>query len=446
MNCDLSQLFNSYLINFDQALDIRISFDIFSDAKKSILKIAWQKMHNLIILLFFILYIMTMSTITPEVYRSLEKIRQKSIKQIIEPISLIDTLSPITKIISDLIENNSYEVFGKSKNKIFSINILDILSIRDINKAKLGLNLKYIPSVTSDQNLGHVVQMMSKYGLRSIPIFEDGEVMGQISSKTICEIIDKSKTINISIADIMTPKLLVAKPDEKISFVRTLMQKNRIDHVPIIDTSLKGMVTSFKLLSSLLASEKINSASYVAEKINRLDQEVMGIADHDVIVSNINENVNSIIKLMRNTNSTYSLISDGNHGVNGIITYSDLLGLLGERITEESPIYIMGLPDDPHEAQLVKSKFISLVKFLKKVRPDIEESRCKIKIKDIKGKKMRYELSVNILTTKENYSYSINGWELPIIFDKIKNSMQKRLASNLNKKQKRQRDSERYRP
>ncbi|NOJ28678.1 MAG: hypothetical protein DA328_00745 [Nitrososphaeraceae archaeon] len=388
---------------------------------------------------------MTINTITPEIYRSLEKIRQKPIKQLIEPLLLIDTQDPITKIINNLLESNTYDVFGLLKNKIFSISILDILSIRDIDNAKLASNLKYIPSVSSDQNLGYVAQAMSKYRLRSIPIMEDGDVIGQISSKSICNVIDNSKTLNISSSDIMSSNLLSAKPDEKISFVRTLMQKNRIDHVPIIDNSLKGMVTSFHLLTSLGHSERIGRESYRVEKINRLDQQVIGIADHDVIISNVDENVNSIIKLMRNTNSSYSLISDKQNGVMGIITYSDILGLLGERISDDSPIYIMGLPDDPHEAQLVKSKFIKLVQFLKKMRPDIQESRCKIKIKDIKGKKMRYELSVNILTTKENYAFSINGWELPIIFDNIKNSLQKRLTSDLNRKQKRQRESERYR-
>ncbi len=388
---------------------------------------------------------MTVNTIKPEIYRSLEKIRQKPLKQIIEPISLIESHDSISKIINNLIEKKSYEAFGLLKNKIFSINILDILSIRDIEKTKLSSHLKFIPSLTSDQNLGLIAQTMSKYRLRSMPIMEDGEIIGQISAKTICEIIDNSKTLNITSSDIMTPNLLKVTPDEKISFVRTLMQKNRIDHVPVFDSSLKGMVTSQNILESLNPSEKIGRKTIGLEKINRLDQQISGIIDHDVIISNVEENVNSIIKLMRNTNSTYTLISDSQNNLKGIITYSDIIGLLGERISEESPIYIMGLPDNPQEAQLVKSKFIALVKFLKKVRPDIQESRCKIKIKDIKGKKMRYELSVNILTTKENFAYSINGWELPIIFDKIKNSMQKRLVSNLNKKQKRQRDSERYR-
>ena len=46
--------------------------------------------------------------------------------------------------------------------------------------------------------------------------------------------------------------------------------------------------------------------------------------------------------------------------------------LLGERVEEEIPIFIIGLPDDTLDAELAKSKFANIVKLLKKIYPDIE--------------------------------------------------------------------------
>ena len=94
--------------------------------------------------------------------------------------------------------------------------------------------------------------------------------------------------------------------------------------------------------------------------------------------------------MLNNTNSTYAIVKSFNK-VEGISTYRDIIALLGEQIQQEIPTYIIGLPENPWDAEVAKSKFDSLIKLLEKMEPEIEEARCKIKLADVqsgkKGKK-----------------------------------------------------------
>jgi ribosome-associated translation inhibitor RaiA len=99
------------------------------------------------------------------------------------------------------------------------------------------------------------------------------------------------------------------------------------------------------------------------------------------------------------------------------------------------------LPEDPIEAEMTKTKFIGVVKILKKIFPEIEEARCRIKIKSISGKRNRYEVSVNIITTAEIYSYTGTGWDLPTLMDQLSNGLKRKVIKEQNKKGKPQRFS-----
>ncbi len=90
---------------------------------------------------------------------------------------------------------------------------------------------------------------------------------------------------------------------------------------------------------------------------------------------------------------------------------------------------------------MTKTKFIGVVKILKKIFHEIEEARCRIKIKSISDKRNRYEVSVNIITTAENYSFTRTGWDLPILMDELSDGVKRKVIKEQNKKGKPQRFS-----
>ena len=98
------------------------------------------------------------------------------------------------------------------------------------------------------------------------------------------------------------------------------------------------------------------------------------------------------------------------------------------QVHEDLPVFIVGLPEDLFEADLAKLKFAYTISFLKKIVPEIEEARCKIKMVHGTGKKSRYEVDVSIITPYSTHTYANSGWDLAKIFDKMGESLKKRFA------------------
>jgi hypothetical protein len=116
--------------------------------------------------------------------------------------------------------------------------------------------------------------------------------------------------------------------------------------------------------------------------------------------------------------------------LHGIITYREYMKLITEHIEPlDVPIYIIGLPDDPFDAEIAKDKFRKIIILLRKSFPFIEEAKAVIKTFSEGAKKTRrYEVSVSIITPKKTYAYSAKGWELPNIFDNLSSKLKKMLS------------------
>jgi len=119
--------------------------------------------------------------------------------------------------------------------------------------------------------------------------------------------------------------------------------------------------------------------------------------------------------------------------VQGIITYRDIINLLGEKV-EEIPVFLIDLPEEPIDEELTKSKFTNLVKLLKEIYPDIEQAGCRVKIREIQG--ARYKVDASIISTHAVANFVNVGWDLPKIFDQMSDSLKKRIAHRVTQKQK----------
>ena len=107
------------------------------------------------------------------------------------------------------------------------------------------------------------------------------------------------------------------------------------------------------------------------------------------------------------------------------------------KVHESIPAFIIGLPEDLFEADIAKSKFAHTITFLKKIVPDLEEARCRMKKVHGTAKKGRYEVDVSITTPHKRYTYSNSGWDLAQIFDEMSESLKKRFAQQKRPKNKR---------
>ena len=361
------------------------------------------------------------------------KIGRKTISDFIESANIINSHANISKIFGNLIKMNNYNVYYKNGNKITAINLTDILSARDVNTQKLNSIAKTTPTIAEDNNIEEAANIMSHYRLRSIPVIEDEEIIGQINIKSI---VKSMKDIDIKIP---STKIITANPirihqTDPISTAKNLMIRHRIEHIPIVEDNLKGIVTSCDIAKIILTSDNIDSISYSHHKSSRtLEFPAKHIAERNVTTSSINDSVAKVIQLINSTNSTYSIVTLGDE-IQGIITNTDIISLLGQKIEEDVPAYIIGLPDDPFSSELVKTKFNKLIKSLKKSLNDLEEARCRIKL-SLGGKTKRYEVDIRIFTTTNKYNYINGGLDLAIIFDQLRDRLKRSVKNDKNKQE-----------
>ncbi|MGZ5490579.1 MAG: CBS domain-containing protein [Nitrososphaeraceae archaeon] len=364
----------------------------------------------------------------------LNRIGKKKVSDFIESANIFNSNENISKILGTLIKINNYSVYFKNGNKITAINLRDILSAREVHSQKLNSIAKSTPTIEEDSNIRRAAGLMSLYRLRSLPVIEDGEIIGQITTKSIVKSMEHTD-IKIRSTKIMTANPISIHENDLVLTAKNLMIRHRIDHVPIVEDSLKGIITSYDIAKILLTADN-NDNVYrgLTEHTRPLEFPAKGIADKNTTTSSVDDSIAKVIQLLNSNNSTYSIVTLGNE-IQGIITHRDIISLLGEKVEEDVPAYIIGLPDDPFASELAKTKFNALVKFLKKTMPDLEEARCRIRLSTVRGKIKKYEIEVSIFTPTNRYSYTNEGSDLATIFDQMKDSLKNKLTQKNQKHQ-----------
>jgi CBS domain-containing protein len=401
---------------------------------------------------------MVLKEMSRKLYESFKDFRNKKIIDLTESPLIIHENDSISKIIDILLENNASDIFIPIDRSISSINIRDILPIRDISSAKIPLLGKRITALTNEDTIGQAARIMSLYRLRALPIVDERqEIIAQVSAKEILKFMLKAgiagsstlKDIKMNAHDLMTPDPITLTSKDVISKARDIMVRRKIDHIPIVDPTyetglLKGIVTSHDILAILSPSERVGRRSIGIDSSNRMQLLIEGLLlTNNITISEIKNPIHNVIDLLNNTNSTYAIVKSINK-VEGIITYRDIIALLGEQIQEEVPTYIIGLPENPWDAEVAKSKFDSLIKLLEKMEPEIEEARCKIKLADIQAEKKErkvYEIDINIITPYRRHIYTDSGWDLVNLFDRASDSLKKQIS---HRRSERQRESVRH--
>ena len=371
------------------------------------------------------------------IYDNLGSVRSIPVGELIEPPVIVSPDDPLSKIIGTLIETNSYDVFLELSGRIAALNIRDIIGEKDIKTARPSLLGKIIPELRRESVVGDAARIMSHYRLRTLPIVQNGNIQGQVSAKRIVDLINKQlaeNKVRVNASNIMTGDPIVIDSGKTVSAAKSLMKRRRIDHLPVVDKGrLVGIITSSDIMKLMSPSERIGKKSIgISDAEDRLSIKISGLANDDVITASIGDSLMSVCDKMTRAGSTYCIINMSDE-IQGIITYRDIVAMLGEQLAEDIPMFIVGLPDEPFDAALAKSKFANITKFMRKIHPDIEQARCHIKLRKVSGSRKRYEIDVHIRSTHGNISYTNVGWDLAKLFDEMNQALKKRVA-NKNKK------------
>lgn len=371
------------------------------------------------------------------IHDSLSSVQSIPVGELIEPAVIVSPNESLSKIISTLIETNSYEVLVKLSDRIAALSIRDIIGAKDIKTTRPSLVGKIIPELKRESAVGEAARIMSHYRSRTLPIVQNGNIVGRISAKRIVDLIKKQleeSNLRVNASNIMTGDPIVIDSHKTVSAAKSIMKRRRIDHLPVVDNNhLVGIITSSDIMKLMSPPERIGKKSIgIDDAEDRLSIEVSGLANHDVITANVDDSLKNVCDKMITAGSSYCIINVWDE-IQGIITYRDIVAMLGEQLEEDIPMFIVGLPDEPFDAELAKSKFANITKFMRKIHPDIEQARCHIKLRRVLGSRKRYEIDVHIRSTHGNISYTNVGWNLAKLFDEMNHALKKRIA-NKNKR------------
>ena len=115
--------------------------------------------------------------------------------------------------------------------------------------------------------------------------------------------------MNVKVADVMVPRVLVAMPTDKVSYIREVMRGQGIHAVPVIDEESRpaGIVTSTDLMDE-----------------PRGDLEVADIMTEEVITVPQDDSVHVAARVMRDNNLHHLVVTHEDEIV-GILSAFDLL-------------------------------------------------------------------------------------------------------------------------
>lgn len=352
----------------------------------------------------------------------MEAIKKIEVRELQTPPVVVPSTYKISKIAGVLHDLDGYEVFMIDNDRIGMVTMRDILNVSQLTSEKASALVKYPAKLSPTTSLSVAARIMTDYRLRALPIVDGRKIVGVVTAKRILEVLLEKGFLNFPIKHLITGSLITITENDTVAKARDLMIKKRIDYLPVTSHGkVTGVTTSSQIVFHLIPKEGIGSEAIGIDIQRNLGFQVKALMDKEPLLCRVEEEASDVLRDMLRMGKTYALITVLDM-VQGIVTPRDYIKLIAEpEVKPEIPVYIVGLPEDPFEAEMAKSKFLNVVGKLKKVFPQIEEARSVIKISEsYKGKeRRRYEVNVTIKTPKDLKTYTHEGWELLNVYEEL---------------------------
>ena len=378
--------------------------------------------------------------ITQTITEHLKDISNSKIGHYLSPAVVIDPSSTLSKIISKISKNDSYDVFCLEGNSALTTNVRSLLAAKDIADMKISPFLSTITHLKKSDTIQKAANIIAQHRIRSVPVVENKKIIGCITAKNILKLLLKKDNKWIKANLIHTSNPITIKSTDSLGTARKLMISKKIDHLPVIDnTRVKQVLTSFHVLQTINPQEKLGRRSRGMTKVGKLEAKIGNIGSTRVQQCRPDDDLNSIIKAMLATNTTCCLVSLWDK-LQGIITYRDILSLLAAKIESEIPLYVVGLPEEQKNVNLITSKFSNTLKRIQNVYSEIQEAKVSIKQQRSGSKNKRegkYDVSIMITTPHfAPFIFKESGWDLGQIFESLSQKMRRKLSKRAKRRYK----------
>ena len=123
-------------------------------------------------------------------------------------------------------------------------------------------------SVTSDQKVSDVVQLLTDKHIGAVPVVENGAVVGIFSERDVihCLSTNGAAALDMLVADVMTSPAITVDSNLAALNALSLMTRRRIRHLPVVDGD---QLTGF-----------ISIGDLVKYRIDRIEAEANAMRDY----------------------------------------------------------------------------------------------------------------------------------------------------------------------
>ena len=365
----------------------------------------------------------------------MEELRLQPVESFLSDLLESPAESSLAKIVGLFREHGIYQVFLPEGVRCGMISARDVLKTTNIEGTKAAAMMSYVPVMSKESSVGEAARLMMDYRIRAVPISDGRKIVGQINSVDILtQLKDKiGREMRVTSLAVNDPTTIGS--EAPIGKARDLMIRKRFDHLPVTEKGrLEGMITSADIIAHMTQPERLGNKSIRPETRGVFDFTVQDAMERTPLTCSPDTGAERALNLILSSPGTYILITQWEE-LQAIVTLRNFMTLIAEAEPETNvPVFMVGLPDDPFESEATKAKFRRIVNQLLKVFPDIIEARSIIKSKFSKpGKERgRYEVTVQIRTSRNSYTYSEEGWDLPAVYDTITDRL-KRLMTQKQK-------------
>ncbi len=372
-----------------------------------------------------------------------DELKIRSIDNLVSP--LVESPSDVTlsKILGLLQDRGAYEVFFPEGTRCGMISEREVLKASSIEAMKPSALVSYVPVLKKEALVGEAARLMADYRVRATPISDGRKIIGQVNCTTLLRELRGRIGGDLKITSLATENPITIEEEDSVAKARDLLVRKRIDHLPVIkERRVVGLLTSSHIVSRLKPPERVGSKSIRPDTKSSLDFRSGDAMDPTPLTCPPDTPAEQALESILKTAKTCTLVTQWEE-LQAISTQRDFMTLLAEvEPAPEFPVFIVGLPEDPFEAEATKAKFKRVVNQLYRVFPDILEARSVIKSKFKAGRdRGRYEVTVQIRTPVDSFSYSDEGWELAALYDLITDRLKRLMTHKQKPRRTRQREN-----
>ncbi|MBL7160127.1 MAG: CBS domain-containing protein [Candidatus Aenigmarchaeota archaeon] len=334
----------------------------------------------------------------------------------VKTLSLMD---PVSKFISLMEREHIHEVIvmdGKKLKGIAKFKSIITRGVTDPSKQKMKNILdSKPPKLELEQEVGEAAELLSKTGLRALPVVDKGEIKGIVSISDVLNAISLEKEFMKTKAEEIISSIVVVAQDVDIGKARVLMREKGISRIPVVgdDKKIVGIIAVHDLMKAVKnPRERMGMYSMAAEMERITAMPVSNIMNTHPPTAEAGDTLNNVIRKMQKFGCTGITVVEKGVPI-GVITPKDLLEVYVGGFQQKGVFYqTIGLEgEDEFSVSTIDRMIRDSVQKINSIYK-IQYMFAHFKKYKPKGLRAKWSIRIRIMTDKGMYMSKAVAWDL----------------------------------